>query len=119
MKCRCPTCGLTAEYAERYANKWHHCKAGCARYPGTRMIVVPEGTGILEAQIEGDWRRALRQGRFVRWAAAGLGAVMALAPWALPLPGEARGLIAGAGVVVAVVAASAARQFYCHKPPGL
>lgn len=122
MRCTCPVCGGDAQYPERYAHKWHKCRAGCAPYPGTRLILVPGGVGVPEQQIEATWRRALRRGRRQRWAAAACGLALLTAPLLVGplgfswLAGLALGLL---GAFVAGAASHAARTFWIPRPAGL
>jgi len=63
VRVRCPVCRQEAEYPERYAGRWHRCRAGCPRYPGTRLRLDPGGEGTLaedvdteeEARAAGAW----------------------------------------------------------------
>lgn len=125
ITCTCPVCGQTGEYADRYAGKWHRCIAGCARYPGTRMIVVAGGRGLYEGDLDAGWRRALTRGRALRWLGALVALAVGLAPAGLEWSGRAhppRHVVVGAGaagLIAAALVARSARSYWLSRPPGL
>lgn len=120
VSCRCPVCNQTADYPARYAWKWHRCKAGCAGT--TRLVIVPDGTAILEAEIDARWQRAITRGKAARWALVAVGVGLVLGPLWLartPLAGAPAGFVAACGLGLAIWAARAALSYWCRKPPGL
>lgn len=52
MRSTCPVCNQTADYPDRYANKWHRCQAGC-QVAGTRLLLVPDGVARLQETAAG------------------------------------------------------------------
>lgn len=123
MRVRCPVCRQEAEYPERYAGRWHRCRAGCPRYPGTRLRLDPGGEGTLAEDVEAAWRRAVRRGRAARWGVAAAGGLLLLAPlWGqlgLPVAWAALVAVSLAGGVTAGAGAHAARSYRLPRPPGL
>jgi len=114
-------CGQTANYPDRYAGKWHKCHAGCAQYPGTRLVLVPDGWGIPEVHIESAWREAIRRGRVLR-VLGGLAAVaLATGPLLVPelFPRSVIILFGGMGTALACAAIHGALNHAQPKPPGL
>lgn len=122
MRCTCPVCGLTGDYAARYAGKWHRCTAGCAPYPGTRLRLVPDGVGVTERAVVRDWRVRTHVAR-ARFALLGLlGLALVPAPVVLP------GVLAEAGLAIgrplllaltglgATLAASSLHAAWRHAP---
>ncbi|MFC1706774.1 hypothetical protein ACFL59_08130 [Planctomycetota bacterium] len=114
MRVKCPVCNQHAEYKPQYAHKWHKCTAGCQAGTGTRMILIPDGTGRAEEDVRKDWKRGVGRGRLFRGAIAVFGLVLS----ASPALGAHWGLSA-AGVVTALIFGYAAFTFDLPKPPGL
>ncbi len=120
MNCTCPVCGQTALYPECYANKWHCCLAGCAA--ATRFIVVPEGVGVLEADIAAAWKGDAVQGRVWRVVSAVGAASLIAVPLLGPSHGAAWGVLlalAGIGAAIAAAATHSALTYVPPRPPGL
>ncbi|RMG16742.1 MAG: hypothetical protein D6731_05445 [Planctomycetota bacterium] len=122
MRCRCPVCNQTADYPERYAGKWHKCVAGCAPYPGTRLVIVPGGFGIPEVEVASAWRGAVLRGRLLRLAAGLFLLALAVAPLfcgAFPTAREVLVLWGGVGSALSCAALHAALRHTPRPPPGL
>jgi hypothetical protein len=108
VRCTCPVCRQTADYPERYAGKWHRCAAGCA-VVGTRMLLVRDGTGVLERALIGDRQHEVEseevwRARARRVLLGSAGTLLVASPFLALLPRPISLALAGVGACLVLAA---------------